>query len=52
MSFKKEIPHKSFVAFECNAKSLASAIIFVFFFYSTANLDGLTKVSCQVFYIC
>ena len=38
--------------FACNAKNFAIAIIFFFFFFSTANLDGLTKVTCQIFFIC
>ena len=25
--------------------------LFSFFFFATANLDGLTKVACQIFYI-
>ena len=34
------------VAFACNAKSFAVAIIFFSLFFSTANLDGLMKASC------
>ena len=37
------------IVFACNTKSFAVAIIFFFFFFSTANLDGLTKVSCGIF---
>ena len=39
-------------AFACNAKSFAIVIIYFFLFFSTANLDGLTKVAYQNFYIC
>ena len=35
-----------------NVKSFAIAIIFFFFSFSTANLDGLTKDDCQTFFIC
>ena len=35
---------KNLFAFVCNAKSFAIAIIFFFFFLSTAFSDGLTKV--------
>ena len=47
---------KSFVipiiAFPCNAKRFAVAIIFFSFFFSTENLDRLTKVACRMFQIC
>ena len=35
---------ENFFAFACNAKSFAIAINFFFFFFSTVNLDGRTKV--------
>ena len=40
------------IAFACNAKSFAIVIIFLFSFIPTANLDGLTKVAYQTFFIC
>ena len=40
---------KSFFACACNAKNFAIAIIF--FFFSTVNLERLTEVPCQIFYI-
>ena len=40
----------AFFVFSCNAKSFA--IAFFFLFISTANLDALRKVACQIFYIC
>ena len=42
---------KSFFAYACNAKSFAIAIIFFFFSFSTVNLERLTEVPCQIFYI-
>ena len=36
--------------FARNTESFAITIIF-FFFFSTPNLDGLTKVACQIFSI-
>ena len=35
-----------------NAKSFAIAIAFFPLFFPKANLDGLTKVACRIFYIC
>ena len=40
-----------FLTFECNAKSFAIAIIFYFFFSSTANVDGLAIIVSIVFAI-
>ena len=34
-----------FIGFAWNGKTFAIAIIFLFLFFSTANLDGLTKVA-------
>ena len=39
-------------AIACNKKSFAIAIILFSFFFSTANLAGLTEVTCQIFFIC
>ena len=38
------------IVFMCNAKSFAIDII-LFPLFSTTNLDGLTKVACQIFHI-
>ena len=40
------------IAFARKEKSFAIAIIFFFLFFSTTNLDELTKVACQIFSIC
>ena len=41
-----------FIAFACNAKGFAITIIF-YIFFSTANLDGLAKItSIFLFYCC
>ena len=40
------------ITFACNTKSFVIVVIFFFFFFSTVNLDGLTKLACQIFYIC
>ena len=43
--------HVMLIAFACNAKSFAIAIIFFFLFFSTANLDRQTKAACGTFQI-
>ena len=35
-----------------NAKSFPIAIAFFPLFFPKVNLDGLTKVTCRIFYIC
>ena len=39
------------LAFAYNAKSFEIFIIFILIFFSTANLDDLTKIACRIFYI-
>ena len=42
----------AFIAFACNVKNFATAIIFFSLFFSTANLNGLTKAAYRTFQIC
>ena len=45
-------PIYSIIMFVYDEKTFAVAIIFFSLFFSTENLDGPTKVTYRIFYVC